>query len=123
MSAGSSRPATHESTAFGSSGFTQRQARFLVVVMLHSGVCMLRQYTAYAGIVHGQKTRAFFSKLVSRKFVETYECEHRRARIDPILAAGCSPLLGEAVARRVGSVEYVVLPHSYNHLAKLAGTA
>lgn len=30
-------------------GFTQRQARFLVTVMLHSGVCLLRQYTAFAG--------------------------------------------------------------------------
>jgi hypothetical protein len=38
-------------------GFTERQARFLVTVMRHSGVCMLRQYCAFAGIVHGQKTR------------------------------------------------------------------
>ena len=45
-------------------GFTERQARFLVAVMLHSGVCLLRQYTAFAGIVHGQKTRKFFAKLV-----------------------------------------------------------
>ena len=35
-------------------GFTPRQARFLVTVMLHSGVCLQRQYTAFAGIVHGQ---------------------------------------------------------------------
>ena len=27
-------------------GFTERQARFLVTVMLHSGVRLLRQYTA-----------------------------------------------------------------------------
>ena len=38
-------------------GFTERQARFLVTVMLHSGMCLLRQYTAFAGIVHGHKTR------------------------------------------------------------------
>src|SRR5204862_6327664 len=41
-------------------GFTERQARFLVTVMLHSGVCLLRQYTAFAGVVHGQKTSNFF---------------------------------------------------------------
>lgn len=45
-------------------GFTERQARFLVTVMLHSGACLLRQYTTFAGIVHGQKTRKFFRKLV-----------------------------------------------------------
>jgi hypothetical protein len=33
-------------------GFTERQARFLVLVMQHSGVCLLRQYSAFAGIVH-----------------------------------------------------------------------
>ena len=55
-------------------GFTERQARFLVTVMLHSGVCLLRQYTAFAGIVHGQKTRKFFDKLVSRKFATAYPC-------------------------------------------------
>ena len=47
-------------------GFTQRQARFLELVMRHAGVCLLRQYSTFAGIVHGQKTRAFFAKLVSR---------------------------------------------------------
>jgi hypothetical protein len=30
-------------------GFTERQARFLVTVMLHSGVCLLRQYSSFAG--------------------------------------------------------------------------
>lgn len=29
-------------------GFTQRQARFLVTVMLHSGVCLPRHYDAFA---------------------------------------------------------------------------
>jgi len=33
------------------------------VVMRHAGVCLLRQYSTFAGIVHGQKTRAFFAKL------------------------------------------------------------
>ena len=45
-------------------GFTDRQARFLVTVMLHSGVCVPRQYARFCGIVHGEKTRKFFAKLV-----------------------------------------------------------
>jgi hypothetical protein len=55
-------------SAIAGFGFTQRQARLLVLVMRHAGVCLLRQYSAFAGIVHGQKTRAFFHKLVSRRY-------------------------------------------------------
>jgi len=62
-------------------GFTERQARFLVTVMLHSGVCLLRQYTAFAGIVHGQKTRKFFAKLVRRGYATAYPCRHNRGRV------------------------------------------
>ena len=62
-------------------GFTERHARFLVLVMQHSGVCVLRQYTAFAGIVHGQKTRNFFAKLVSRSFATAHDCRHNRGRI------------------------------------------
>src|SRR4051812_7927874 len=62
-------------------GFTERQARFLVTVMLHSGVCLLRQYAAFAGIVHGQKTRKFFHKLVSRGYATANPCRHNRGRV------------------------------------------
>jgi hypothetical protein len=47
-------------------GFTERQARFLVTVMLHSGVFVERQYCAFAGIVHGQKTHDFLERLTTR---------------------------------------------------------
>ncbi len=40
--------------AIAAFGFTERQARFLVTVMLHSGVFVERQYCAFAGIGHGQ---------------------------------------------------------------------
>ena len=62
-------------------GFTPRQARFLVLVMRHAGVCLLRQYSSFAGIVHGQKTRAFFRKLVSRRYASAYACRHNRGRL------------------------------------------
>lgn len=45
-------------------GFTMRQARFLVFVLVHSGVFLERQYRAFAGIAHGQKTHDFLHKLV-----------------------------------------------------------
>ncbi|MBP7621093.1 MAG: hypothetical protein KA745_09015 [Gemmatimonadales bacterium] len=52
--------------AIKSFGFTDRQARFLVAVMLHGGVCVERQYCRFAGIAHGQKAHDFFKKLVDR---------------------------------------------------------
>ncbi|PYQ81572.1 MAG: hypothetical protein DMG03_19645, partial [Acidobacteria bacterium] len=62
-------------------GFTERQARFLATVMLHSGVCLQRQYARFAGIVHGQKTRKFFDRLVRRGHVRAYTCRHNRGRV------------------------------------------
>lgn len=49
-------------------GFTERQARFLVTVMLHAGVFVERQYCAFAGISHGQKTHDFLVRLVGRRY-------------------------------------------------------
>lgn len=37
-------------------GFTERQARFLVTVMRHAGVCVPRQYATFAGIAYGHKS-------------------------------------------------------------------
>src|SRR5437588_6219442 len=62
-------------------GFTPRQARFLALVMRHAGVCLLRQYATFAGIVQGQKTRAFFHKLVSHRHAISYACRHNRAKL------------------------------------------
>ncbi len=50
-------------------GFTERQARFLVTVMVHSGVFLERQYCASARITHGQKSHDFLAKLIARRFV------------------------------------------------------
>jgi hypothetical protein len=50
-------------------GFTERQARFLVYVMVYAGVFLERQYCAFAGIAHGQKTHDFLRKLMNRGYV------------------------------------------------------
>jgi hypothetical protein len=49
-------------------GFTERQARFLVHVLVFSGVFLERQYRAFTGLVHGQKTHDFLAKLVNEGF-------------------------------------------------------
>ena len=71
----------HAVRAVAEKGFTERQARFLVLVARHSGVCVMRQYASFAGIVFGQKTRKFFAKLERLRWVSMYDCAHNRGRI------------------------------------------
>ena len=63
-------------------GFTERQARFLELVMRHAGLCVKRQYAAFAGIANGgEKCNAFFEKLVRRGHAVAADCIHNRARL------------------------------------------
>ena len=77
-------------------GFTERQARFLTTVMLHAGVCVPRQYARFCGIVHGQKTRKFFAKLVRLRYASMYDCRHNRARIYHVNQRALYAAIGEA---------------------------
>lgn len=87
-------------TAVAKAGrFTDRQAGFLVTVMLHSGVCMLRQYCSFASIVHGQKGRDFFKRLVDGGFATAYPCAHGRARLFHIHRRGLYEAIGEPDSR------------------------
>src|SRR2546425_2099597 len=80
-------------------GFTDRQARFLVLVARHSGVCVMRQYSSFAGIVFGQKTRKFFAKLVQLEFVSSYDCAHNRGRIYHVRHRAIYDAIGEPDSR------------------------
>lgn len=62
-------------------GFTERQARFLVTVMLHAGVCVPRQYARFAGTAYGHNVTTFFDRLVERRFVSVCRCVHNRAEL------------------------------------------
>jgi hypothetical protein len=81
-------------------GFTERQARFLVLVMRHAGLCVKRQYAAFAGIAHGgAKCNAFFDKLVSRGFAVAVDCIHNRARLFHVHHKPLFHAIGEADGR------------------------
>src|SRR6185503_11925639 len=80
-------------------GFTDRQARFLILVARHSGVCVMRQYSSFAGIVFGQKTRKFFTKLVRLGLVSTYDCAHNRGRVYHVRHRAIYEAIGEADSR------------------------
>lgn len=79
--------------------FTARQARFLATVMVHSGVCMRRQYCAFAGIVHGQVDRNFFERLVDDRLASRYESAHGRAGLYHIQHRSLYEAIGEPHSR------------------------
>ncbi len=80
-------------------GVTERQARFLVTVMLHSGVCVPRQYAHFCGIVHGQKTRKFFAKLVRLGYATGHDCRHNRALLYHVHHKALYRVVGESESR------------------------
>jgi hypothetical protein len=67
--------------------------------MLHAGVCVPRQYATFCGIVHGQKTRKFFTKLVRLGVASTYDCRHNRARIYHLHQKALYRAIGQAESR------------------------
>lgn len=62
-------------------GFTERQARFLVTVMLYAGVCVPRQYATFAGTAYGHTVSRFFDKLVRQGYATACGCVHNRAEV------------------------------------------
>jgi hypothetical protein len=60
-------------------GVTERQARFMVTVMLNGGVCVPRQYARSVGTAYGQNVNVFFDKLVKKGFAIQCSCVHNRA--------------------------------------------
>jgi hypothetical protein len=49
-------------------GFSEPQGRFLLHVLIYSGVFIERQYCAFTGTKHGQKTKDFLTNLVNRGY-------------------------------------------------------
>lgn len=85
--------------AIAEHGFTERQARFLALVMRHSGVCVPRQYAQVAGIAQGAKCNAFFDRLVRRGHARAIECIHNRARLYLVHSRLLYHAIGEPTSR------------------------
>jgi hypothetical protein len=87
-------------------GFTPRQARFLVTVLLHAGVCIARQYCDFAHIAYGQQMHDFFRGLVERRYTRIYPCPDRRGHLYHVHATRLYRAIGEPHHhhRRIGSL-------------------
>ena len=88
-------------------GFTERQARFVVLVLRHGGVCVPRQYASFAGIANGgRRCNAFFDRLVGRGYAHEIGCVHNRARLYHVHHKPLYHAIGEATStyrRRVSA--------------------
>jgi hypothetical protein len=71
-----------------------------VLVMRHSGLCIKRQYAAFAGIANGgEKCNAFFRKPVRRGFAIPTACIHNRANLFHVHAKPLYHAIGEPDSR------------------------
>jgi hypothetical protein len=59
----------------------------------------MRQYSTFAGIVFGQKTRKFFANLVRARLVSTYDCAHSRGRVYHVRHRAIYEAIGEPDSR------------------------
>lgn len=78
-----------------SRGYSERQARFVLLVMLHSGVCTVRQYSQFSGIARGQKSQDFFAALVARKHASVTTDAVGKFRVFHVYASALYDAIGE----------------------------
>ena len=80
--------------------FTDRQARFLELVLRHAGVCVPRQYANFSGIANGgRRCNAFFDRLVGRGYASEISCVHNRARLFHLGHKALYHVIGEGTSR------------------------
>jgi len=101
-------------------GFTPRQTQFIALVALHSGYCLRRQYSAYAGIRYGKNVCEFLESLVARGLAARFTQRADRGLIYHLLARGIYRALGQdenrnrreasaaLIARKIMVLDYVL---------------
>jgi len=108
-------------------GYTPRQAQFLVLVALHGGYFLRRQYVAFTGTPHGQAAVRFLTHAVSREHVRVLpygrqgHVFHLYAR--PLYAAigeednrNRRPAEWDAVVRKLMTVDFALAHRSVRFL-------
>jgi hypothetical protein len=97
-------------TALQAYGFTARQASFVTMVLLHGGVCVPRQYCAFAGITRGQVMHDFFATLTARRFATVYPCARKGSHVYHLHHKALYQAVGEPDSRyrRRASVERAI---------------
>jgi hypothetical protein len=110
-------------------GFTPRQTRFIATVALHSGYCLRRQYSAFAGVRYGKNVCDFLETLVERQLAERFTQRADRGLIYHLQARSIYRALGEdgnrnrreasaaLIARKIMVLDYVLRRQEIDWLA------
>jgi hypothetical protein len=93
------KPLDEAIDAVATFGFSRRQARFLTVVMRHTGLCLPRQYATFAGTSYGRKVNDFFARLVDDGWASSWPCVHNRARLYHVHHKALYRAIGDAESR------------------------
>lgn len=93
------KPLNQATDAVAAFGFSTRQARFLALVMRHSGLCLPRQYATFAGTSYGRKVNDFFGRLVDDGWASSWPCVHNRARLYHVHHKALYRAIGDADSR------------------------
>ena len=111
--------------ALESLGLTPRQTRFIALVALHSGYCLRRQYSAFAGIRYGKNVCDFLEALVARRLAKRFTQRADRGHIYHLQARALYRALGEPehrnrreasaalIARKIMVLDFVLTPSGY----------
>src|ERR1700681_3791459 len=70
-----------------------------VIVMRHAGICVPRQYAAFAGTAYGRRVNALFDALVERGYATVCGCLHNRARLYHVRHHALYHAIGEPHSR------------------------
>ena len=101
-------------------GFSEVQTRFLVTVALHSGFCLRRHYTTFAGLKYGQGVRDFLERLVARKLARRFAFRPDRGHVYHLHASSIYEAIGQGdnrnrrptspalIARKLMILDYVL---------------
>jgi hypothetical protein len=110
-------------------GFTPRQTRFIATVALHSGYCLRRQYSAFAGVRYGKNVCDFLETLVERQLAQRFTQRADRGLIYHLQARPIYRALGEdgnrnrreasaaLIARKIMVLDYVLGQQEIDWLA------
>lgn len=79
-------------------GFSERHARFLVLVLVHAGVFLRRQYAAHEGVRRGRTTEALVSTLRARHLATAYPA-HAKAHLYHVHGKALYRAIGEPDSR------------------------
>ena len=106
--------------ALASLGFSERQTRFLVMVALHSGFCLRRHYTTFAGLQYGAGVRDFLDRLVSRRLARRFDFRRDRGHVYHLCNSSIYAAIGQddnrnrrrtspaLIARKLMLLDYVL---------------